>query len=80
MKKEVFDFAAFNKAQIADALTCPMNRHGTRVEHNCDDWGLHAHPQWLMEHYVAKGGAIEFAKRRKDFIRLVEELELEFHI
>lgn len=62
MKK--FNMHKYNDDQIIEALTCPVNRHCTRVEHNCDDWELFKHPNWLIEHFIRCGGAVEFAKRR----------------
>lgn len=59
-----FNSHKYNDDQIIDALTCPVNRHCTRVEHDCDDWTLYKHPDWLLEHYIRCGGAKEFAKRR----------------
>jgi hypothetical protein len=56
----------YNQDQIVEALNCPINRHCTRVEHCCDDWELHLHPEWLLEHFISHGGAVEFAKRRED--------------
>lgn len=67
-----FDFMAYNMRQIMDALTCPLNRHATRVEKKCSDFELHANPEWLIEHYIRCGGAIEFAKRRAEFVSLCE--------
>ena len=71
-KKPKLDFASYNLAQIKDALTCPINRHATRVRHGCDDWGLHEHPEWLLENYIEKGGAVAFAKRRAEFVSLCD--------
>jgi hypothetical protein len=59
-----FDQHRYTDDQIIDALTCPVNRHCTRVEHNCDDWELYKNPEWLLQHYIGCGGAAEFAKRR----------------
>lgn len=70
-KVKVFDLARYTQAQIVDALTCPINRHCTRVEYGCDDWELHKHPDWLLTHYIKHGGAREFANRRKEFEREV---------
>ena len=59
-----FDNHQYKDDQIIEALTCPVNRHCTRVEHNCDDWELFKHPEWLMMHFIENGGAKEFTKRR----------------
>lgn len=69
----VFDMTAYNREQIIEALNCPVNRHATRVEHKCDDWALHEHPEWLIEHFIRNGGAEAFAQRRKDFQRLCDK-------
>jgi hypothetical protein len=61
-----FNHHKYTDDQIIDALTCPVNRHCTRVERNCNDWDLYLHPGWLLEHYIACGGATEFAKRREN--------------
>jgi hypothetical protein len=82
----VFDLQQYTKRQFVDALTCPINRHGTRVEHGCDDWALYEHPEWLMAHYFANGGPEAFAKRRDEFIRNIEvpdppvQIEIEFFL
>ncbi|MEI6528467.1 MAG: hypothetical protein WCO10_02225 [bacterium] len=62
-----FNVEQYNLAQVVDAMTCPVNRHATRAEHNCDDWELYKHPEWLFNHYIKHGGALEFAKRRAEF-------------
>jgi len=36
------------------------------VEHGCNETELFAHPEWLINHYIEKGGAVAFAQRRKD--------------
>lgn len=61
-----FNQHKYNDDQILDALTCPVNRHCTRVEHGCDDWTLYLNPNWLLEHYIRCGGAVEFANRRQN--------------
>jgi len=58
--------AVNNYPQIVEALTCPVNRDMTRVEHSCDDRELFHHPEWLIAHYITNGGAIAFAKRREE--------------
>lgn len=75
MKKIKFDLRKYTRAQIVDAISCPCNRHCTRVEHSCDDFELYKHPEWLLHHYIENGGAIAFAKRRKEFEREIEEPE-----
>lgn len=59
-----FDNHKYKDDQVIEALTCPVNRHCTREEHNCDDWVLFERPEWLMDHYITNGGAKAFAKRR----------------
>ena len=61
---KTFDMHKYSDDQIKDAFTCPVNRHCTRVEHDCNDWDLYNHPEWLLDHYIRCGGAKEFAKRR----------------
>ena len=68
-----FNARRYNDAQIVEALTCPVNRHCTRIEHRCDDWELHLHPEWLLEHFIQNGGAVEFAKRREDKVYWIEQ-------
>jgi len=55
-----------NWRQIVESLTCPLNRAMTMVEHGCNETELFAHPEWLINHYIEKGGAVAFAQRRKD--------------
>ncbi|MEI6042446.1 MAG: hypothetical protein WCQ00_02680 [bacterium] len=62
-----FDPTLYNLKQIIQALTCPINRHATCVEHGCDEWELQKHPEWLIEHYIKYGGAVAFDKKRKEF-------------
>ncbi len=71
MTVEVFDHNSYRFKQIVDALTCPINRHGTRVEHGLDDWGLWRNSQLLIDHYIKFGGADAWAKRRNEFLRTV---------
>ncbi|MFA6314900.1 MAG: hypothetical protein WC648_00835 [Candidatus Paceibacterota bacterium] len=71
MKMLVPDIQAFLFRQTMVALTCPINRHGTRVEHNCDDWALWYHPEYLINHFVENGGAAAFAARRAEFLKEV---------
>ena len=75
MKTVVFNTAEYLKRQLVDALTCPINRHGTRVENKCDDWGLWRNPQLLVDHYIQNGGALAFAARRVEFFREIEKTE-----
>jgi hypothetical protein len=72
MKKKIFDLKKYELAQIIDALTCPLNRFATMEEHRCDEWELHRNPRLLIEHYIRCGGAIEFSKRRDEFVREIE--------
>lgn len=80
MKKKIFDLQKYRIQQIVESLNCPINRHCTRVEHNCDDWELFKHPDWLLTHFIEQGGAREFAKRRAEFEREVEEFEEDYQI
>ncbi|MFA6227556.1 MAG: hypothetical protein WC631_03750 [Candidatus Paceibacterota bacterium] len=61
------DHEKYMEEQIRIALTCHVNRHMTRVEHNCTDQDLFEHPEWLIDHFIANGGAVAFAQRRKEF-------------
>ncbi len=71
------DLALYTREQIVEAMTCPVNRHSTREEHNwCSDEELHLHPEWLMEHYIRCGGAEEFAKRRAEFRKACDMVEI----
>ena len=70
-----FDAQKYNTDQIVEAISCPVNRHCTRVEHSCDDWVLFKHPEWLLEHFIKCGGAKEFAKRRDNKDYWVDEIE-----
>lgn len=72
MKTLVFDRVRYARVQLVDALTCPINRHATRLHHNCDDWFLHQHPDLLLMHYIKNGGAVAFARRREEFLQEVE--------
>lgn len=72
-----FLFAKYNQDQIVMALTCPVNRHCSRVEHNCDDWELFRHPEWLLEHFITNGGAKEFAKRRQNKEYWIEQEDIQ---
>jgi hypothetical protein len=63
-----------NWRQVVEALTCPINRMSTMIEHSCNEWTLFEHPEWLISHYVENGGAAAFAKRRGP------QLEPEYHI
>lgn len=68
-----FNSHKYNDAQIWESFLCPVNRHCTRVEHNCDDWELFKHPEWLVEHYIKNGGAEAFAKHREEKEYWIEE-------
>lgn len=78
--QEIFDLGRYTRTQLQEALTCPLNRDMTRREHECDDWELFRHPEWLMRHYLENGGAIAFASRRADFVRQVEVPEEDYMI
>ena len=65
--------------QIIEALTCPLNRHCARVEHKCDDWELFKNYHWLIERFIYKGGAPEFAKLRSEYLKALEN-EPEYQI
>lgn len=72
MTVKIFRLNEYNEKQRVDALTCPINRHGTRVENNCDDWELWRNPRLLIEHYIRHGGADAFARRRDEFFQEVQ--------
>ena len=72
MKIVFFDQKGFLYRQTIEAITCPINRHWTRVRYRCDDWGLFRNPNWLIIHYIENGGAEEFAKHRPTFLREIE--------
>ena len=55
-----------NIKQLVEALTCPVNRYATMVEHSCNEMELFHHPDWLVMHYVENGGAIAFAEKRSN--------------
>jgi len=80
VKRKKFNFAKYMHDQLVDMLNCPLNRHATRVEHNCDDWELHKHPDWLINHYTEKGGAEYWAKKRKEYEEEIEEPEEDYQI
>ena len=79
---KVFRTRKYNYDQIVDALTCPVNRHMTRIEHSCNDQDLYEHPEWLVNHYVKHGGREAFALRREEYVReiLTEEETIEYYI
>jgi hypothetical protein len=58
----------YNHDQIVDALLCPLNRFATMVEHSCNEYDLHKHPEWLLEHYVRCGGAVYWASKREQYM------------
>ena len=80
MTVTIFDLKSCANAQVVEALTCPINRHCTRRVHDCDDWELFKHQEWLTEHYNANGGPVMFARRRAEFIRTVEVPDEDFQI
>jgi len=62
----------YGKLQMIESFTCPINRKATKEENSTndiirDDWWIFANPDTLIMHYALKGGAEEFAKRRKEF-------------
>jgi len=79
-KVKKFNFNKYNLDQIIESLTCPVNRHCTRVEHNCDDWELFKNPEWLIRHFTDNGGAVAFARHREEkkyWIEVEDNYELE---
>ena len=74
-KKPLFDATEYNIKQIIEALSCPINRHCTRIEHDCDDLELYQHPEWLIQHFIENGGAAVFATKREAFQKLCEHIE-----
>lgn len=71
-KEPKFDFRRYELNQIVEALTCPINRHETRVKHGFTDWDLHKNPKFLIVHFIEEGKAEEFSKRRSEFVSLCE--------
>lgn len=70
-----FDHRGYTTEQIHEALTCPVNRHTTRIKYACNDYDLFLNPQWLLENYIKEGGAEGFAKRRSEYKSLCEQVE-----
>jgi hypothetical protein len=66
MEVQMNKLCANNISQMVEALTCPVNRYATMVEHSCDEYELFKHPDWLVEHYVKFGGATKNAQLRKE--------------
>jgi hypothetical protein len=83
---KIFDARRFMLDQVIVALTCPINRDCTRKEHQCDDWELFKHPDWLIRHFIENGGAEAFARRREEYYQEQEvpdeptSMEIEFHL
>jgi len=79
---EVFNTRRYAQAQMIEALTCPVNRHMTRVERGCTNQDLFENPDWLLDHYIRFGGAKAFEKRRSEFETevLTEEETIEYYI
>ncbi len=81
---QFFDLKGYQFAQVLDAVTCPLNRSATMIEHGIDEWELYRRgPAPLITHYIENGGAVAFARRRAEFVRIKEipdEVELEFYI
>lgn len=73
MRRKVFNFRRYTIDQIVDAMTCPLNRFATMVEHSCNEYDLHKHPDWLIEHYIKHGGADYWATKREQYIQEIEE-------
>ena len=61
--------------QMVDALLCPLNRFATTQEHSCNEYDLHKHPEWLLEHYVRCGGAKYWESKREQYMEEQDELE-----
>ncbi len=76
--KRVLNQGVYLTIQKVDAIGGESNRHGTRVEHNCDDRELARHPEWLMEHYIEHGGAKWAAEQFRD--KLWVDVEIPLHI
>ncbi len=76
--KKAVDLSAYNLAQKADCALSAKNRHGTRVEHNCDDKALEERPDWLMDHYIKHGGAEWAAEKLRP--RYLKDIEIPVHI
>ena len=70
-----FDHHGYTMEQVIEALTCPVNRHATRVQHSCNDYELFKNPQWLLDNYIHNGGAEGFARRRDEYRSLCEHIE-----
>ena len=71
MKK--FDLHKYNDDQVIEALTDPINRHAVRVHYGVDDWWLHDHKDEVILWWIIHGGATEFAKKRKEYEKEVED-------
>ena len=70
-----FDHRGYTSEQVFEALTCPVNRHSTRVKYKCNDFELFKHPEWLLDNYIKNSGAEGFAKRRDEFKSLCEHVQ-----
>ena len=74
----MFDQESYNILQMIDAITCPINRNGTREEHMCDDVELNKHPEWLLEHYDRSGGGdrwrIAHAEKTQEEYEAIREI------
>ena len=81
VKRKKFNFAKYTQDQIVDALTCPLNRWATKEEHDwCSDADLHKHPEWLIQHYIEKGGADYWATKRREYETEYDEPEEDYQI
>jgi hypothetical protein len=72
------DTGAYTQAQRADCALSLKNRHGTRVEHACDDRTLEEHPEWLIQHYIEHGGAVWAAEKLRP--RYLKDIEIPVHV
>jgi hypothetical protein len=73
MKVRRLNQALYKNAQLAEALTCPVNRHATMEEYGLSsDWDLFHNPKLLLKHYIENGGAEAFAAKRDKFMCEVE--------
>lgn len=69
-REEIISFALDGKfgLQVTEAFLCPVNRHCTRVEHNCSDEFFIEGNNYilLLNHFIEKGGAAAFADEREE--------------
>ncbi len=62
-----FDAHKYNDDQIREALTHPINRYAVMTHYQKDEWWLHDNPNIVIQWWIEHGGAVEFAKRRKEY-------------